>query len=181
MTYISSESSVSKENLGSYIFERILNREQNFSNEQQKSAYEARLIRKVNSGAKLSGQEMAYLQKHMPEVYAKAKKIQLKRQAVEERLKACRSKQEVANAVLAETGMISEEDPDCAALQRAVQSAVEEFKKTDRYQSLPQTIQEVQDNRQSNQTENTSYVITLGGYQEVFEEAFPIDSLSIQG
>lgn len=55
---------------------------------------------KLYSGKKLSSQEMEYLRKNDPQAYEKAKSIAAERKAYEEKLKNCKTKEEVERAKL---------------------------------------------------------------------------------
>ncbi|WOO36877.1 hypothetical protein R2R35_24315 [Anaerocolumna sp. AGMB13020] len=97
---------------------------------------------KLNAGKKLSTSEMDFLRRTNPELYMKALRIQMKREMVESSLKNCKSKQEVEEAAGLQLGMINDMDPDREAMINAVNDVVKEFKKTDKYKSLPQESEE---------------------------------------
>lgn len=60
------------------------------------SAKELNKIRmKLNAGKRLTSEEMAYLEEHDPETYKKAKSIEMERQAYEQELKRCKTKEDV--------------------------------------------------------------------------------------
>lgn len=60
------------------------------------SAEELNKIRtKLNAGKRLTSDEMAYLEEHDPETYRKAKAIEMERQAYEQELRRCKTKEEV--------------------------------------------------------------------------------------
>lgn len=60
------------------------------------SAKELNKIRmKLNAGKRLTSEEMAYLEEHDPETYKKAKSIEMEREAYEQELKRCKTKEEV--------------------------------------------------------------------------------------
>lgn len=55
----------------------------------------ARIELKMNAGKSLTSAEMEYLRKNDPETYKKAKSIEMERKAYEQRLKSCKTKEEV--------------------------------------------------------------------------------------
>jgi hypothetical protein len=102
---------------------------------------------KLHAGKKLTASEMDFLRRTNPEMYMKALRIQMKREMVENSLKNCKSKKEVEEVAGFQLGMINDKDPDREALINAVNDAVKEFKKTDKYKSLPQDSEEKRDER----------------------------------
>lgn len=56
---------------------------------------------KLMSGKKLSAQEMDYLRENNPELYKKAKSIEMEREAYERELKQCRTKEDVERVKMA--------------------------------------------------------------------------------
>ncbi len=50
---------------------------------------------KLNTGKSLTSSEMKFLEKHDPQMYKKAKEIEMERQAYEQELKRCKTKEEV--------------------------------------------------------------------------------------
>lgn len=60
------------------------------------SAKELGKIRtKLNTGKRLTSDEMAYLEEHDPQLYRQAKTIEMERQAYEQELKRCKTKEDV--------------------------------------------------------------------------------------
>lgn len=58
---------------------------------------------KLNSGKKLTAEEMDYLQKHDPQKYQKVKQIEAEQENYEKELKRCRTKEEVQRVKMAHT------------------------------------------------------------------------------
>lgn len=58
---------------------------------------------KLMSGKKLSAEEMDYLRENNPELYKKAKSIEMEREAYERELKQCKTKEEVQRVKMAHT------------------------------------------------------------------------------
>ena len=55
----------------------------------QKSSYDRKVMNKVYSGKKLSAEEMRYIKIHYPALYPYVERVQIQRQALEERIKHC--------------------------------------------------------------------------------------------
>ncbi len=111
-----------------------------------------KISQKLNAGKKLTASEMDFLRRTNPEMYMKALRIQMKREMVENSLKNSKSKQEVDEVAGLQLGMINGKDPDREALINAVNEVVKEFKKTDKYKSLPQESEEKRDGRNDSLT-----------------------------
>ena len=62
--------------------------------DKQKENFVKEIQRKIDKGEKLTYDEMQYLRINNPVQYAKMVKVQMKREALERRLEACKSKQE---------------------------------------------------------------------------------------
>lgn len=114
--------------------------------EEQHAVYKNKLMAKIQSGKKLSSQEMNYLRVHDPAAYRMARRMEYKRMKLEQRLKHCRSKEEVEEVFTQSMDGISEDDPDREALMKTYQTAYEEFKKTMQYARLPETKKEAKAN-----------------------------------
>lgn len=80
-------------------------------------------------------------------MYIKALRIQMKREMVENNLKNCKSKKEVEEVASFQLGLVNDKDPEREALINAVNDAVKEFRKTDKYKNLPQESEEKRDAR----------------------------------
>ncbi len=96
-----------------------------------------KINKKISAGAKLTPQEMAYLQRTDPALYMRVKRIEMHREALENRLKGCKSKQQVEAVYSQALSMIREKDPDGQLLAKAFNDVLKEFKKTREYNSLP--------------------------------------------
>ncbi|BCN30225.1 hypothetical protein [Anaeromicropila herbilytica] len=158
------------------------NEEEKVAMEQKKQAYAQKICQKVQAGKKLTAAELNFLRETDPVTYMKAIKLQYKRQAVENHLKNCSSKEEVEDVISMELGSISKEDPDKEAMINAVQEAVKEYKKTDKYQGLPEKSKEekrvhkstknqdsgIENSQKENTRNSIEYNTQLGTYQEVY-------------
>lgn len=106
--------------------------------DEQKEKYENKIRRKLQNGEKLTGEEMRYLQINNPELFAEASKIQVQRQALETKLKNCKSKQQVTEAYSDAISHVDTKETVAGALMAAFANVLKEFKKTSVYQGLPQ-------------------------------------------
>lgn len=105
--------------------------------EEEKKAYEAKIIQKLRSGKKLTSEEMNYLRAKNPQLYMQAARVQAMRENLRNQLENCKSKEEVEKVYGNFTSMISKDDPMKEALVAAYDDELKEFKKTDKYQALP--------------------------------------------
>lgn len=106
--------------------------------DQQKKAYEERIMQKLKSGKKLTSEEMNYLRAKNPQLYVQAARVQAMRKNLEKQLENCHSKEEAENVYGMAVSMVGEEDPMREAIVAAYDDVVKEFKKTEKYQSLPE-------------------------------------------
>ncbi len=132
------------------------NNRSRFESDQEKSIYEERINQKVQSGAKLTVSEMNYIRETNPQLYIKVVRIQMRRDMMEQKLKNCKSKKEVEDAVGFEIGSISEKDPDREPLIKAIQNVTSEFKKTAEYKNLPE-VEKKDDKKETNQEDMVTY------------------------
>ena len=65
--------------------------------EEEKKKFVQKLYRKLESGKKLSADEMQYLRKNDPVTYAKAAKVQVLRESLKKQLKSATSKEKAAD------------------------------------------------------------------------------------
>ena len=84
---------------------------------------------KLKSGAKLGAADKAFLRKHAPELYRKVLALEKEREAYEERLKECKTRDEVEEAKLQKKGEMSstmkDTDPEFAMIRMAQMTAAE--------------------------------------------------------
>jgi hypothetical protein len=106
--------------------------------EEDKAKYEEKINAKIKNGEKLSETEMRYIQLKSPYMYAQIKRVQLQRQALEDKLKNCHSKEEVEEAYNFSVSHINKDDPAKVPLLAAYDNVTGEFKKSGEYKSLPQ-------------------------------------------
>lgn len=106
--------------------------------EEEKAACEQKIIQKLKNGRKLTSQEMNYLRINNPSMYQIAKRVELAREALKERLKNCRSKEEVQDCLAGSLRGISKGDPAREYMAAMVQREATEFRKSSNYARLPQ-------------------------------------------
>ena len=104
----------------------------------QRERFIKKIYAKIQSGKKLTQDEMAYLRKYDPVTYMKVARIQAQREALEAQLKSCKSKEEAQELYTDTVSRIPEDDPARKELMAAYDDAYEEFKKSDGYDSLPE-------------------------------------------
>ncbi|SET00236.1 hypothetical protein SAMN05660297_01161 [Natronincola peptidivorans] len=109
----------------------------NFKREEERENYEKRISEKVKLGEKLTQEEMSYIQRTNPIMYMRVKRIQMQREALERRLKRCRSKKEVEQAYNEAISMIHKKDPDKQVLVSAYNNVMKEVKNTREYKVFP--------------------------------------------
>lgn len=97
------EKITSTKELANYILDSVNNSSDEMSEEKRKDM-DAKIQVKLESGKKLTPEELRYLQKYNPMLYAHALRVQVLAKAVEEQLKHARSKEE-ANRII--TGAIA--------------------------------------------------------------------------
>lgn len=110
--------------------------------EAEKEEYDQKVMAKVYSGKELTPEELRYIRMNYPALYPQVLRVQMQRKAFEERIKHCRSKQEVQEAFDEVMSHVSQDDPMCTVLYAAYTDVYEEFKNTDAYEELPEKTKE---------------------------------------
>lgn len=127
--------------LAQQIMDRIRGNE--FESEEEQQKFQAKIENKIKSGAKLSQKEMNYLCKYNPYMYHQMVRVQQKREALKERLKHCRTKEEAQRAIGDAFTTINKEDPAREAMVAAVQNVSRQFCSSNAYQKLPNTEEDL--------------------------------------
>lgn len=112
--------------------------------EDERAKMDAKIMAKLESGTKLSQEELNYLKKTNPMMYAHVMRVQRMAEAVEEQLKHARSKEEADRIISAATSCISKNDPDRKYIFAAVNRISTEFHKSGAYDKLPNTMEEAE-------------------------------------
>ncbi len=124
---------------------RLLDPASGMDDEKQKK-YEQKIMAKLESGKQLSPKEMNYLRVHNPQLYEIARRVEIARQALRERLKHCKSKDEVQQTVSGEMEVVKAMDkagdPAAKYMAAMVQHEAKTFRESEQYQKLPQTEEE---------------------------------------
>lgn len=118
--------------------------------DEQKERFIKKLYAKIQSGKKLTPDEMQYLRQYDPVTYMKVARVQAQREALETQLKNCKSKEEAQDVYLDKVSRISEDDPARQELRAAYDDAFDEYKKSGDYKSLPRTEEERKSKRENN-------------------------------
>lgn len=118
--------------------------------DEQKEKFIKKLYAKIQSGKKLTPDEMQYLRQYDPVTYMKVARVQAQREALETQLKNCKSKEEAQDIYLDKVSRISEDDPARQELRAAYDDAFDEYKKSGDYKSLPNTEEERKRKREDN-------------------------------
>lgn len=114
-----------------------------FESEEERIKFQKKIERKIKSGKKLSRKEMNYLRKYNPYMYCQMVRVQRKREALKERLKHCRSKEEAQRVMRDAFSSISDKDPVREAMVAAVQNVSEQFRSSEAYKKLPDTEEDL--------------------------------------
>ena len=122
--------------------------------EEEKKKFVQKLYRKLESGKKLSADEMQYLRKNDPVTYAKAAKVQVLRESLKKQLKSATSKEKAADIYTQAMSRISEDDPAKKELMAAYDDVYKEFKKSNEYKVLPNTEKEAKEKAANNKNKN---------------------------
>lgn len=112
--------------------------------EEDRGKLDTKIMAKLESGTKLSQEELNYLKKTNPMMYAHVMRVQRMAEAVEEQLKHARSKEEADRIISAATSCISKNDPDRKYIFAAVNRIATEFHKSGAYDKLPNTMEDAE-------------------------------------
>lgn len=112
--------------------------------EEDKAVYEQKIRQKMQSGKKLTSEELNYLRVNQPELYRSAMRVETARKALRIKLKNCKSKEEVQNVVSVQTEVLKamEGDPDREYMAAMVKHEVETFRKSSAYARLPERTED---------------------------------------
>jgi len=112
--------------------------------EEKRADYEQKIRQKMQSGKKLSGEELNYLRLYQPELYRSALRVENARTVLRTKLKNCKSKEEVDNVVSVQNEVLRamDGDADKEYMTAMVRHEVDTFKKSRAYASLPRRIEE---------------------------------------
>ena len=117
--------------------------------EKEKDNFVKKLYRKLESGKKLTQDEMQYLRMNDPVTYAKAARVQVMREAFKKQLENAKSKEEASDMYLTNMSRVGDDDPAKKELEAAYEDVYSQFKKTDVYKKLPDTRKEAREQNDS--------------------------------
>lgn len=114
--------------------------------DEKEKEYEKRIIAKLESGKRLSPKEMEFLRAHNPQMYEIAQRVERARQALRERLKHCKSKEEVQQAISTQMEIVKmmekAGDPGTKYMAAMVRHEAKTFRESEQYSKLPQSTEE---------------------------------------
>lgn len=130
----------SVQELAEFVLDKVNDTEE--MTEEDSAEMTARIIAKLEAGRKLSAEEMNFLRRTNPILYARAVRVQRIADAVKEQLRHARSKEEANQIVSTAVSGLSKNDPDKEYIFAAVNRVWTEFHKSGAYSKLPGTVEE---------------------------------------
>lgn len=130
----------SVQELAEFVLDKVNDTEE--MTEDDSAEMTARIIAKLEAGRKLSAEEMNFLRRTNPILYARAVRVQRIADAVKEQLRHARSKEEANQIVSTAVSGLSKNDPDKEYIVAAVNRVWTEFHKSGAYSKLPGTVEE---------------------------------------
>ena len=140
-----SEQITSRQELVDYIRKSVDETEK--YTDEEKAEKEAKIVRKLKMGGKLTKEELRFLQKVNPMLYAQAMRVEALAKAIEEQVKHARSKEEANSIVSTAVGGISKEDPAREYIVAAVDRISKNMRRSSGYSRLPNTEEEAKQSR----------------------------------
>ncbi len=115
--------------------------------EEKRKAYEQKIRAKLKSGKRLTSQELSYLRMHNPELYKIAMRVEIARQALRNRLKSCKSKEEVQQVISGQMEAIKTMreagDPAAEYMEAMADHEIKTLQESSAYARLPERIEDV--------------------------------------
>lgn len=105
--------------------------------EEESAAYMGKIMAKLKSGKTLTQEELNYLSLHNQQLYVTALRVKYQKEALKNRLKSCKSKEEAQEVIDNAVGGVSKDDPDKEYLIAGFREVEKEFKKSGDYSRLP--------------------------------------------
>lgn len=128
---------------------RRLKQQSTRSNKEDDSKMMEKIQAKIKSGKKLTSREESYLKQHNQELYMQYLRIRRMAEALEHQLENADSKEEVNDIIFHAMNGISDKDPYKAAIVAALDEVIKDFKKSDGYNKLPATNEEIEKGRKA--------------------------------
>lgn len=108
--------------------------------------YEQKIMAKLRSGKRLTSQELSYLRLHNPDLYEIAMRVEQARQAFRNRLKSCKSKEEVQQVISGQMEVIrtmrDAGDPATEYMAAMVDHEVQTLRESSAYARLPERTED---------------------------------------
>lgn len=115
--------------------------------EEKRKAYEQKIMAKLKSGKRLTSQELSYLRLHNPELYKIAMRVEVARQALRNRLKSCKSKEEVQQVISGQMEVIKvmreAGDPATEYMEAMADHEIQTLRESSAYARLPERTEDV--------------------------------------
>ncbi|MDE6567809.1 MAG: hypothetical protein K2K70_08780 [Lachnospiraceae bacterium] len=115
-------------------------------NEEKRKAYERKIRAKLKSGKRLTSQELSYLRMHNPDLYKIAMRVEMARQALRNRLKSCKSKEEVQQAIFGQMEVIKAMreagDPATEYMEAMADHEIKTLQESSAYARLPERTED---------------------------------------
>lgn len=128
---------------------RRLKEQSTMANKEDDSKMMEKIQAKIKSGKKLTSREESYLKQHNQELYMQYLRIRRMAEALEHQLENANSKEEVNDIIFHAVNGISDKDPYKAAIVAALDEVIKDFKKSDGYNNLPTTNEEIEKGRKA--------------------------------
>lgn len=114
--------------------------------EEKRKAYEQKIMAKLKSGKRLTSQELSYLRMHNPEMYKIAMRVEMARQALRNRLKSCKSKEEVQQVISGQMEVIKTMreagDPATEYMEAMADHEIKTLRESGAYARLPERTED---------------------------------------
>ena len=114
-----------------------------FETPEEEAEFARKLQQKMESGQKLTTKEMNYLKKTNPILYQNMLRVQREREALKNRLKHCKTKQEAQQVISQAYAAVSKKDPVRQQMLAAIANVAKQFTNSSHYQKLPENAEEL--------------------------------------
>lgn len=112
--------------------------------EEESAAYMAKIMAKLKSGKNLTQEELNYLRLHNQQLYMTAMRVKYQKEALKNRLKSCKSKEEAQEVIDSAAGGVNKNDPGKEYLVAGSREVEKEFKESGYYKRLPDKKQDTE-------------------------------------
>ena len=159
---------------------RRLKEQSTRANKEDDSKMMEKIQAKIKSGKKLTSREESYLKQHNQELYMQYLRIRRMAEALEHQLENANSKEEVNDIIFHAVNGISDKDPYKAAIVAALDEVIKDFKKSDGYNNLPSSNEEIEEGRKAraNKGKENTEDDEIGFFEEVENQEDDFDAMS---